>query len=168
MKLKLFLLDIVPFLLIGLSCLLSYRLLDSIIIFLFYFILFKEYNRIGFINRTCVIYCSLYILIDFLSYSLMLVFIRIVILILVLFITIPHRDKVKKLLKLIPLNNEITIFYDRIEFNEQTYFFGFELMEKEMDWLSRKVLLRSKSLKRIEINYINNMSLGRNYFVNIS
>lgn len=98
----------------------------------------------------------------------MLVFIRIVILILVLFITIPHRDKVKKLFKLIQLNNEITIFYDRIEFNEQTYFFGFELMEKEMDWLSRKVLLRSKSLKRIEINYINNMSLGRNYFVNIS
>lgn len=168
MKIKLFLIDVFPYLLIGLSCLLSFKLLDSMIILLFYSILFKEYNRVGFINRICIIYSLLYILILFLSYSLMLIVMRLVILGLVLSTYTPHRDKVKKLLKLISFNYPMNVYNNRIEYNHKTLYFELELMEKELDWLCRQILLRSRNLKIMKIEYMNNEYLGRNYYVNIS
>lgn len=168
MKIKLFLLEYTPYLLIGLSCLLDLEWLDSILIFLFYLILLKEYNRVGFINRMCITYNLIYGLFLFLNNSLTLFSLRIGILFLILLIYIPRRDKVKNLIKKLPLNTEMSVYYNRIELSDVVIRINFELMEKEIIWLSRQVVLRSKLLKKIEMKFINNEYLGRNYFVNIS
>lgn len=168
MKIKLFLLEYTPYLLIGLSCLLDLEWLDSILIFLFYLILLKEYNRVGFINRMCIMYSLIYGLFLFLNNSLTLFSLRIGILFLILLIYLPCRDKVKNLIKKLPLNIEMSVYYNRIELSDVVIRINFELMEKEIIWLSRQVVLRSKLLKKIEIKFINNEYLGRNYFVNIS
>lgn len=116
----------------------------------------------------CITYSLIYGLILFFNNSLTLFSLRIGILFLILLIYTPRRDKVKNLIKQLPLNTEMSVYYNRIELSDEVIRINFELMEKEIIWLSRQVVLRSKLLKKIEIKFINNEYLGRNYFVNIS
>jgi len=168
MKIKLIVLYVFPFLLIGLSTFIPFMFFDICINSLFYYVLLKEYNRVGFLNRLCIIYCLFFSVAIFLINSLDVFFIKEITLLLIILLYVPRRNKVSLLLKRIPINQKLLIYFDHIKINEDVLVFGFELKEKEIMWLSSQIILRGETLKNRELEYINDEYLGRNYFVKIS
>jgi len=84
-----------------------------------------------------------------------------------LYVHIPHRSKVGDILKVIRYEQAIKVFNNRVEYDGTTYKYGFELKEKEIFWLSKQILIRSKILTHMDIEFINNEVLGNHFYVNI-
>ncbi|MHB8096558.1 MAG: hypothetical protein ACYDEI_02735 [Erysipelotrichaceae bacterium] len=137
---------------------------------LYYYFLLKEYNRVGFINTKIQVLLvlfsfSLFIIFGFRSYIL---YFEIVLTLIVLQIHIPHRKKVCTILKLINYNLPLKVFNNRIEVEYTIFNFDFDLKEREVLWLSKKILIKSKYLSCMDIEFINNEFLGSHFCVNIS
>ncbi|NTW91527.1 MAG: hypothetical protein HGA35_06335 [Erysipelotrichaceae bacterium] len=71
------------------------------------------------------------------------------------------------ILKAITINQPIKVFNNRVDVEGVTYNFNFELKEREVLWLSKQILLKSKSLSCMDIEFINNAFLGNHFYVNI-
>ena len=78
-----------------------------------------------------------------------------------------YRRKVGNILKVIRYEQAIKVFNNRVEYDGTTYHFGFELKEKEVFWLSKQILFKSKTLTHMDIEFINNEVLGNHFYVNI-
>lgn len=144
-----------------------YLILVAIIL---YHLILKEYNRTGFLNNKLILYISLNLalLIIVYGFTSLILYLEISLFIIGLFLHIPHRAKVRKILNKIRFNSEVHIYHNRIDFLDTNIKYGFDIDEIELMWLSHQILLRSKYLSKEEIIYINNESIENHFFVKIS
>ena len=144
-----------------------YLILVAIIL---YHLILKEYNRIGFLNNKLFFYISLNLalLIIVYGFASLILYLEINLFMIGLFLHIPHRAKVRKILNNIRLSSEVHIYHNRIDFLDTSINYGFDIDEIELMWLSHQILLRSKYLSKEEIIYINNSSIENHFFVKIS
>lgn len=150
--------------------LLSSDLIYIPFLWIYYFFLLKEYNRVGFISirmkYLLILYgVTLFVLLGVKSY---VFYLQILMTFSVLLIHIPHRKKVRSFLKEFTINHPIKVFNNRFEVEDTIYNFDFQLKEREVLWLSKQILLKSKSLSCMNIEFINNEFLGNHFYVNIS
>lgn len=135
-----------------------------------YYLILKEYNRIGFLNNKLFFYISLNLALLIMTYGLtsLILYLEISLFMMGLFLHIPHRAKIRKILNKIKVNLEVHIYHNRIDFLDTNIYYGFDIDEIELMWLSHQILLRSKCLNKEEIVYINNESIENHFFVKIS
>lgn len=133
----------------------------------YYTILLREYNRVGFINAKIKYLLILLIFFTIMEYKSYIFYLGIVLTIICLSLHIPHRKKVNDILKVIKYKQAIKVFNNRVEYEGTTYNFGFELKEREIFWLSKQILFKSKTLTHMDIEFINNEFLGNHFYVNI-
>lgn len=136
----------------------------------FYYLLLNEYNRIGFINRKIFILSLLYILLLFICFGFFnyYLYMGIVLYGIIMKFYLPHRIKVKRLLKYTSFNREVKIYNNHLEIDDVIVNLEFTLREIEMMWLSKQIILRSNRCVKQEIKYINNEFLGNHFYVKIS
>lgn len=149
--------------------LLGSKLIYTPFLGLYYYFILKEYNRVGFINtkmKAIIVLFSLSLIMIFGIRSYIL-YLQIVLTFTILLNHIPHRKKVSDILKAITINQPIKVFNNRVDVEGVTYNFNFELKEREVLWLSKQILLKSKSLSCMDIEFINNAFLGNHFYVNI-
>lgn len=144
-----------------------YLILVAIIL---YHLILKEYNRIGFLNNKLILYISLNLALLIIAYGFtsLILYLEISLFMIGLFLHIPHRAKVRKILNKIRINSKVHIYHNRIDFLDTNIIYGFDIDEIELMWLSHQILLRSKYLSKEEIIYINNESIENHFFVKIS
>jgi len=149
--------------------LLSSDLIYIPFLWIYYFFLLKEHNRVGFISIKMKYLLLLYgvTLFVLLGVKSFVFYLQILMTFSVLLIHIPHRKKVSGILKAITINQPIKVFNNRVDVEGVTYNFNFELKEREVLWLSKQILLKSKSLSCMDIEFINNAFLGNHFYVNI-
>lgn len=80
---------------------------------------------------------------------------------------LPIRLKVKILYKRINLNKELIIFHDRIEQDNSVFSLNGDFRQSEIKWLSYKILLKSRTLTRINVTSIDNEIFGQHIQMNI-
>lgn len=80
---------------------------------------------------------------------------------------LPIRMKVKILYKRINLNKELIIFHDRIEQDNSVFSLNGDFRQSEIKWLSYKILLKSRTLTRINVTSIDNEIFGQHIQMNI-
>lgn len=136
---------------------------------IYYYLLLTEYNRVGFINNKIKYLLFMYILFLFGVYGPMnyASYMMMILNIIILFAYIPYRTKLSQCLNHIPKNRPMKVFRDRFELNDEIYYFGFDLKEKEIVWLCKRILLRSRLLSKMDIVYLNDEYFGNHFYVNI-
>jgi hypothetical protein len=141
---------------------------NRLIIILFYVLYIREFNRIGFIDYKTIIMSLLFLFYQFYidTYS-VYNFIHIFLLIIIYKFYLPHRRKVYRFAQSFKYSGEVNVYSNRIEYKNDSIYYGFELREKEVYWLSIYIYLKCKNLTKLEYKYLDNQYFGNHFYVNI-